>query len=277
MGFKLYNPNMNPIYYPVGVKPLDFLIGSITKERYSNTREGKPGNIDYGFDYKEREVTLTFWLRHFHGEHDYLLLRDELYGLFDSYDYFYVVNDDLPTRMLKVTFDDAYIPERILGSMYGRLEVKAHVTGHPFTMTTYTTQQIEQYGYDAMQNKFGMADGFNIDYPHYSFTTNQFSVWNGGNVWVDYRNMDLEITVEGLTTSGNFQIQNLTTQETFIYKEAITNQTLKLDGPIITVGVNNRLRDTNRQFVRIAPRKNDFKLINGTFSKISFNFRFHNK
>lgn len=277
MPFTLYNPNMNKLTFPKGITPLDFLVNSITKERYANSREGKPGSVDYGFDYRDREVTLTFWMRHYYGEHDFKLLRNQLYGFLDMYDYYYIVDDHLPTWMLKVSFDDSYRPERINFSPFSNIEIKASIIGHPFFMTTYTTQQIEEYGYDALQNKFGMADGFNIDYPHYSFTTNQFSVWNGGNVWVDYRNMDLEITVEGLTTSGNFQIQNLTTQETFIYKEAITNQTLKLDGPIITVGVNNRLRDTNRQFVRIAPKKNDFKIINGTFKKISFNFRFHNK
>ena len=277
MAFTLYNPNMNKLYYPAGVKPLDFLVSSISKERYSNNREGKPGSVDYGFDYRDREVTLSFWLRHFHGEHDYLLLRDELTGFLDQYDYLYVVNDALPTRMLKITINESFSPERILGSMYAKLEVKANVLGHPFFQSAYTTQQIDELGFTAIQNKFGLADSINMDLPKYSFSTNTFSVWNGGNVWIDYRNMDLKITVKGLKTDGNFQIQNLTTQETFIYKEKVTGQDLVLNGPLIYVGPNNMLRNTNRQFIKLGPKKNDFKIINGTYNSINFDFRYHFK
>ncbi|BGE82795.1 phage tail domain-containing protein [Staphylococcus petrasii] len=277
MPFTIYNPNMNKLNYPVGVLPLDFLVSSISKERYSSSREGKPGIIDYGFDYKEREVTLSFWLRHFHEEHDFKLLRSEIYNLLDSYDFFFIVDDKLPTRMLKIAFDDSFMPERINHSPFSNLEIKATIIGHPFFMTTYTTQQIEQYGYEALQNKFGLADSINIDLPNYTFTSNTFSVWNGGNVWIDYRNMDLKITVKGLKTEGNFQIQNLTTQETFIYKEKVTGQDLVLNGPLIYVGPNNMLRNTNRQFIKLGPKKNDFKIINGTYDSIDFDFRYHFK
>lgn len=277
MPFTIYNPNMNKLNYPVGVLPLDFLVSSISKERYSSSREGKPGIIDYGFDYKEREVTLSFWLRHFHEEHDFKLLRSEIYNLLDSYDFFFIVDDKLPTRMLKIAFDDPFMPERINHSPFSNLEIKATIIGHPFFMTTYTTQQIEQYGYEALQNKFGLADNVSLDYPHYSFSDSTFSVWNGGNVWIDYRNMDLKITVKGLKTDGNFQIQNLTTQETFIYKEKVTGQDLVLNGPLIYVGPNNMLRNTNRQFIKLGPKKNDFKIINGTYDSIDFDFRYHFK
>ncbi|MCI2773409.1 phage tail domain-containing protein [Staphylococcus petrasii] len=277
MGFKLYNPNMNEVYYPVGVTPLDFLVSSISKERYTSSREGKPGNVDYGFDYKDRDITLQFYLEHAFGEHDYLLMRDEINALFDSYEYFYVINDDLPTRRLKVTFNDSFTPERIKQTNMATLEVKATILGHPFFQTIYTTQEIEQYGYTAIVEKFGLADRINMDLPNYSFTTNTFSVWNGGNVWIDYRNMDLKIIVKNLKTSGNFQIQNLTTQDTFIYKEKIDGKDLVLNGPLIYVGENNMLRNTNRKFIRLGPTKNDFKIINGTFDSIDFDFRYHFK
>ena len=74
---------MNKIDYPVGVLPLDFLVSAIEKERYVENVNGIPGNINYGFDYKDREVSLNFWLRHFHGEHDQKLLKSELYAMLD--------------------------------------------------------------------------------------------------------------------------------------------------------------------------------------------------
>ncbi|MGX0338829.1 hypothetical protein KV47_02600 [Staphylococcus haemolyticus] len=276
MSFTLYNPNMNKLHYPEGVIPLDFIFSSVSKNRLTSERDGKPGVVDFGFDYRERDVTLNFYLQHSSDLFDHKLLISELYGFLDGYDFFYVVDDNVPTRMLKVAFDEAYTPERY-GYWYAKVEIKATIIGHPFFMTTYTTQQIEQYGYEALQNKFGLADNVSLDYPHYSFSDITFSVWNGGNVWIDYRNMDLKITVKGLKTDGNFQIQNLTTQETFIYKEKVTGQDLVLNGPLIYVGPNNMLRNTNRQFIKLGPKKNDFKIINGTYDSIDFDFRYHFK
>ena len=79
-GFHFIQSKYEQTLLSSGRKASGFLVSSISKERYSNTREGKPGSVDYGYDYREREVTLSFFLRHFHDEHDYLLLRDELYG-----------------------------------------------------------------------------------------------------------------------------------------------------------------------------------------------------
>lgn len=61
VGFKLYDPNMNELKFPVGVKPLDFC-NFIRKERITENVNGIPGSIDYGFDYKGRgECSLTFF------------------------------------------------------------------------------------------------------------------------------------------------------------------------------------------------------------------------
>ncbi|PTJ02149.1 phage tail family protein, partial [Staphylococcus simulans] len=46
MGFTLYDPDMNELKFPVGVKPLDFLVSSISKERITEKVEGIPGQID---------------------------------------------------------------------------------------------------------------------------------------------------------------------------------------------------------------------------------------
>lgn len=112
-------------------------VTSLEKERITENVNGIPGSIDYGFDYKGRgECSLTFFLRHYHAEYDYLLLESELNAFLDSQHYFYISRNNLPTRILKCTVDTSYKPERILGSMYGTLEVPVNVTGPfgaPFT------------------------------------------------------------------------------------------------------------------------------------------------
>uniref|UniRef100_UPI000B099341 phage tail domain-containing protein n=1 Tax=Staphylococcus equorum TaxID=246432 RepID=UPI000B099341 len=185
MGFTLYDPNMNEIQFPVGVKPLDLFVSSIEKERKEQQIDGIPGVVDYGFNYKQRDASMTFWLRHFHGEHDYFLMKSEIDSMFDSHDYIYASHNALPSRVIKLTVDGSYEPERITGSMYANLEVDARITGLPFWRTKYTTQEIESSGYSGLVEKYGTADGLHVDYLKYTFTGTTFKVWNGGNVTVD--------------------------------------------------------------------------------------------
>lgn len=269
---------MNKIDYPVGVLPLDFLVSAIEKERYVENIKGIPGPIDYGFDYKDREVTLNFWLRHFHGEHDQKLLKSELYAMLDSQPYFYVSDDRLPTRVLKLAVDEPYLPDRINGSNISNLEFKCQIIGLPFWRTKYTTQDVEALGFDAISEKFGMADGLNIDYPKYTFTENKFTVWNGGNVTLDPRNMPLKIKLKHLVTDGTFKLTNKTTGETFEYYTPRTGNTVDLDGVQAFVGYQaNRLRQTNRKYISIVPGINEIEYSGGTMDDIQFDFPFYFK
>lgn len=278
MPFTIFDPNMNKIDYPVGVLPLDFLVSAIEKERYVENIKGIPGPIDYGFDYKDREVTLNFWLRHYHGEHDQKLLKSELYAMLDSQPYFYVSDDRLPTRVLKLAVDEPYLPDRINGSNISTLEFKCQIIGLPFWRTKYTTQDIETKGFEAIAEQFGLADGLNIDYPKYTFTENKFIVWNGGNVTLDPRNMPLKIKLKHLLTDGNFKLTNKTTGETFEYYAPRTGNTVDLDGVQAFVGYQlNRLRETNRKYISIVPGINEIEYSGGTMDDIQFDFPFYFK
>lgn len=278
MPFTIFDPNMNKINYPVGVLPLDFLVSAIEKERYVENIKGIPGPIDYGFDYKDREVTLNFWLRHYHGEHDQKLLKSELYAMLDSQPYFYVSDDRLPTRVLKLAVDEPYLPDRINGSNISTLEFKCQIIGLPFWRTKYTTQDIETKGFEAIAEQFGLADGLNIDYPKYTFTENKFTVWNGGNVTLDPRNMPLKIKLKHLVTDGTFKLTNKTTGETFEYYAPRTGNTVDLDGVQAFVGYQaNRLRQTNRKYISIVPGVNEIEYSGGTMDDIQFDFPFYFK
>lgn len=277
MPFTIFDPNMNKIDYPVGVLPLDFLVSAIEKERYIETVNGIPGNVNYGFDYKEREVTLNFWLRHYHGEHDQKLLKSELYAMLDSQHYFYVSDDRLPTRVLKLAIDEPYLPDRINGSNISTLEVKCQIIGLPFWETKYTTEKIEAKGYDAIYERFGMGDGINIDYPNYLFKENTIYIWNGGNVTVDPRNMSLKFELSNVTSDGNFTISNETTSEKFVYKEAIASKKLTIDGTKVLINTTNKLRDSNRKFISLVPGLNKLTISNGTFGYILVDFPFYYK
>ncbi|MDW4036108.1 phage tail family protein [Staphylococcus saprophyticus] len=276
MTFTLYDPNMNKVDYPVGVRPLDLLVSSIEKERKEQQIDGVPGVVDYGYNYKGREVKMNFMTEHYHGTFDHRLQRDEIYNLFDSYPYLYVSDNTVPSRVLKITVDGSFTPERY-GYWYSTFEVDARITGLPFWQTKYTTQELQSNGFDAIVEKYGLADGIHQDFDTYTYTTNTFTVWNGGNVKIDPRFLYLKIILTDVTTTGNLTIENTTTGEKFIYKDAISNKDLIIDGTKILIGINNMLRSTNRKFVGIKPGKNVFKVINGSFKEVKIDTKYYYK
>ena len=274
--FTLYDENMNEIDYPAGVTPLDFLVSSIERERYEETVNGIPGTIDYGFDFKEREITLKFQMEHYHDTFDFRLQRDELYNIFSSNNHLYVSDNLVPTRIIKLQVDGQFIPERY-GYWYSTLEVTGKSVGLPFWQTKYTTEKIEAKGYDAIYERFGMADGINIDYPNYLFKENTIYIWNGGNVTVDPRNMNLKFELSNVTSDGNFTISNETTSEKFVYKEAIASKKLTIDGTKVLINTTNKLRDSNRKFISLVPGLNKLTISNGTFGYLLVDFPFYYK
>lgn len=276
MTFTLYDPNMNKVDYPVGVRPLDLLVSSIEKERKEQQIDGVPGVVDYGYNYKGREVKMNFMTEHYHGTFDHRLQRDEIYNLFDSYHYLYVSDNTVPSRVLKITIDGSFTPERY-GYWYSTFEVDARITGLPFWRTKYTTQEIESSGYSAIVDKYGTADGINVDYLNYKFNYDEFTIWNGGNVTVDPRNMYLKLNLTNVTTTGNLTVENVTTGEKFIYKQAISKKNLSIDGTKVLIGTSNKLRDTNRKFISLVKGINKIKITNGTFDSVTVDSPFYFK
>lgn len=274
--FTLYDENMNEIDYPAGVTPLDFLVSSIERERYEETVNGIPGTIDYGFDFKDREITLKFQMEHYHDTFDFRLQRDELYNIFSSNNHLYVSDNLVPTRIIKLQVDGQFIPERY-GYWYSTLEVTGKSVGLPFWRTKYTTQDIDMKTHNAISEKFGLADGIHDDYLSYTFTEKAFTVWNGGNVTIDPRNMDLKIMVNNLKSEGNFTIENKTTGEKFVYKEKIDPTVLYLEGTKVLIVNLNRLRNTNRKFISLVPGENKISVLNGTYDNIKIDFPYYFK
>nr|WP_272901079.1 phage tail domain-containing protein [Staphylococcus aureus] len=267
---------MNKIDYPVGITPLDFLVSSIERERYEESVLGIPGSIDYGFDFKEREITLNFQMEHYHDTYDFRLLRDALYNIFSSNNHLYVLDNLLPTRVIKFQVDGQFRPERY-GYWYSTVEITGKTTGLPFWRTTYTTQDVQKNGYNATVQKYGLADGIHIDYLTYTPTSNEFSIWNGGNVTIDPRHFDLTIRLLYATSKGDVTIENLTTGEKFIFKRQFENTHLNIFGSQVLLGNTNWLRESNRKFISLVPGENKIKVSNVTHKGASFEFPFYFK
>lgn len=161
--------------------------------------------------------------------------------------------------------------------MYATLEVTATVIGLPFWRTKYTTQDIEKEGYEALAEEFGMADGINQDMANYRFQSSDFSVWNGGNVTIDPRQMHLDIRIWHSTSKGNATIENLTTRDKVIIYREHTDSFINLVGSKVMLADTNWLRESNRQYITLAPGENKIRISNTNFSDVTFDFPFYFK
>lgn len=274
--FKIYDLNMKELPFPEGVKPLDIFVSSVNKRRITEEFEGRNGALNYGYDYGERFVDLSLWLEA-HDTIDYRLIRNELYSFFDTHDVFYIEETRVPSRVLKVTIDESYIPERI-NQTHSSVEISCRTLDSVFWESKYTTLELHDSGFNAMSEKYGLVDSIDDEKVKYRFTENAFTVYNAGNVTVEPESMYLYILVEYLNSDGNFTIRNVTTNETMEIKRSASNENLVIRGMTVALGgISNIFKDTNRKFISLAPGDNEFVFSGGTFNQIMISTRYYYK
>lgn len=159
---------MKELPFPEGVKPLDIFVSSVNKRRLTEEFEGRSGTLNYGYDYGERSVDLSLWLEAY-DTIDYRLIRNELYAFFDTHDVFYIEETRVPSRVLKVTIDESYIPERI-NQTHSSVEISCRTLDSVFWESKYTTLELHDSGYSATAEKYGLVDNIDDEKVQYRFT-----------------------------------------------------------------------------------------------------------
>ena len=264
---------MKEIPFPDGVIPLEIFVGSVGKERTVDTVDGRPGVVDYGFNYTDRPVSLFLRIKAADAA-DFRLLRNEVFATFDVGSAFYIAEADVPSRVLKVVVDESYIPDR-LTEEYADFDINCRTLDSVFWESRYTTLELHDSGYSATAEKYGLVDNIDDEKVKYRFTENNFTVYNAGNVTVEPESMMLNIHVNAVQSTNNFTIRNITTGEEIVLKRASTGSNFRIQGMVFSLGsITNIFRDTNRRFISLAPGDNQFEILNGTFEEIRFEFKF---
>ena len=161
---------MKEIPFPDGIIPLEIFVGSVGKERAIDTVDGRPGVVDYGFNYTDRPVSLFLRIKAADAA-DFRLLRNEVFATFDVGSAFYVAESDVPSRVLKVVVDESYIPDR-LTEEYADFDINCRTLDSVFWESKYTTLELHDSGYDATAEKYGLVDNINQDYLKYVYEPN---------------------------------------------------------------------------------------------------------
>src|SRR5699024_8207303 len=167
----MYDLNMKEIKFPEGLMPLDIFVGSIAKERATETIEGRSGIVDYGTNYVDRSVELSMWINSSYTT-DYRLLRNELYALFDTGNAFYIEETRVPSRVLKVAVDESFIPDR-LTIRNASVDVTCRTLDSVFWESKYTTLELHDSGYSATAEKYGLVDNIDDEKVKYRFEYNK--------------------------------------------------------------------------------------------------------
>src|SRR5699024_8716389 len=102
---------------------------------------------------------------------------------------------------------------------------------------------------------YGMGLSYDEETHKYTHNTNTFRIYNAGNVAVHPFEMDMKITVEGI--SGPYELKNETTGDVFKYTDSNIGKIL-LDGPSGMLDGLQAYRDTNKRYITIAPGWNTF-------------------
>ena len=158
---------MKEIPFPDGVIPLEIFVGSVGKERTVDTVDGRPGVVDYGFNYTDRPVSLFLRIKAADAA-DFRLLRNEVFTTFDVGSAFYVAEADVPSRALKVVVDESYIPDR-LTEEYADFDINCRTLDSVFWESKYTTLELHDSGYSATAEKYGLVDNIDDEKVQYRF------------------------------------------------------------------------------------------------------------
>lgn len=266
---------MKEIPFPDGVMPLEIFVGSVGKSRATDTVDGRPGVVDYGFNYTDRPVSLFLRIKAA-DKIDFRLLRNEVFAMFDIGNAFYVAESDTPSRVLKVVVDESYIPDR-LTEEYADFDINCRTLDSVFWETIYTTLELHDSGYSATSEKYGLVDNIDDEKVKYRFTESNFTVYNAGNVTVEPESMGLVIQISNTSTPGTLSLRNLTTGEEFRLTKSLSERHISLRGMNVLDGTVNAFRDSNRRFISLVPGDNQLEITGATFSEVWFSFKYYYK
>ncbi|MCG7345304.1 phage tail family protein [Sporosarcina sp. ACRSL] len=251
-----------------GLVPLIFTLDSPTPRHTAEIVEGRDGHIDLGTTFEGRTMRSTFYIKGT-DKYDYLLLRDEVFRLFDARTFFYLIDIDEPRKRWKVKTADMYTPINHRAEA-GTMEI-SFVSPSPYAESYGTT--LDPFTFTA--EKWQVGQGVIAEDLIYAHNTQNFRIYNGSDIPINPREIPLLIKYQGAST--NLRIRNNTTGDEWAYTGASgINDTILLDGVRSLKNGLTIFGQTNRKLITLARGWNDFTLIGASGSfLISFDFRFH--
>lgn len=252
----------------IGIITRDFNPSSPSPKHTTEEVDGRHGSIDLGTVYEPRKINCSFYLKAF-DMWDYVLLRDEVFKIFDSRKPFYIIDQRNPGKRWFVKCNSSYDIDQ--QRIYGFFEIEFITVNLPFAESIGTT--LSPFTFDS--NLWQIGQGLVGEDFKYIHDTPFFDIYNAGDIEIDPKSMPLAIKVYG--ASSNLSIINETTGDRWDYLGTSTaSDVIQLNGVRSLKNGTSIFGNTNYKLIKIAPGLNNFAVIGGTGSLIiEFNFRFY--
>lgn len=274
----------------------DIIVGSMPVIGNYGEDEGYSGTLDYGANYGQRVIKLSFFIRS-NDSHDYAILRDFLHKITVSREPYYIrelrspdfgslfnssgdiVNDDLYVggKRYKVRVSGEYDLDQIM--RYGFGEITFVTVDSPYAESVKKSMDIDRnglkygdgWGY-GMGLSFGEGD---LKYSGRSGDNRKFSIFNPSDIDLHPFEHEIKITLTKIVRD-TFEIKNVTTGEVLKLRKFMdATDKFVIDGANMTVNGKQIIRETNRQYITLAKGWNDFELTRT--ADFEFDFRFYYK
>ena len=249
------------------IKVLKFNKGFPTIRHETEKIEDREGFIDLGSFYEDRQMSASCY---FYGVDnlDTPLVQNDIFKLFDSRESFYLIDSREPGKQWEVKTDSQFTMDQRIAT-FGTFEIT--FIGKPYALSVASTITDLSTDADAWQIGQGLVIDDSIDY---TFTTSSFQIFNAGDVPVDPRTDEIEITFTG--ASSNLTITNNTTGDVWNYTETSNaSDVIRLTGIRSTKNNISIFGKTNRKLITLKEGYNDFTITGATGSfSIEFDFRF---
>lgn len=241
--FKLFKLNGEVLPFPSGVKPVDMTVGSIAKERNTQTIEGVPGVIDYGYRLTTRPIELKFYLRA-DNPIDFRRVRQAIFNLLTEP--FYVVEDYLPDRRFTVIVPTSFSPKRYeRNTVAGEFEVTVEPVDLPFSESV---EVIEQTG---------------------------LTINVSGDRKIEPFHQFLQIELTNVQNSTEFiQLKNTANGSAVKITEAVSAETtVFIDKAMVKINGTQAFRRTTHTFITLEPGMNVLELTGATSADVLIKYR----
>jgi phage-related protein len=250
-----------------GILVNSFLIDSLTPIHSRETIDGRDGFVDMGTNYDGRTMhtTCEFIAK---DVPDFALFRDELFRILDSREAFYLIVDSEPGKRWHVKCDSKF---SIAQSYKDGVFSIDFISDSPYAESVGRTD-IDPITMDSDKWQSVGAGIAMDDDLIYTYSTNSFRIYNGGDSTVNPRFNELIIKYVG--ASDGLTIENTTTGDEFNYNESTSaSDVLEINGARVLLNGVSSFSKSNRQLITLAPGWNDIQL-SGTSGEFQCTFGF---
>lgn len=234
--FKIYDLNFREISLPsdnagYGLRGLDLFISSIGRRVTTENILGLPGTNRT----HEVDDTRTADIRALivsSNTHDYRLKRNRVYSFFRQLGNFYIAETHEPNKLLKVSVDESFIPERPQGlRTWGELDIPLSIVGQPYRISRHTSLELQNLKRDGKWSR-GMHLKRDDAYNKYVFNNQtDIEVYNPSDIDLYIKqHLDFKIKFECLQSMSRISLLDAGSNEFVFTDSLVTGDIVEIEG-----------------------------------------------